>query len=227
MSFRESLASLILGLVLIAVGVLFLARNLGLLEFDRLFALKLIFPTLFLAFGLYRLIRHFTVSARDLTERPGRSGLLTGIFLTSLGVISGLHILEVLSFADFVGIYWPLLLVLFGLGKIVDFYRLRGRLQFRLIEIFGVIFVIVFGLTCGLIARTHFTLMDLPFRIHDDLSLGDLFGRKNRWRTEEIFAASGVEELVIANIYGDVTVSNSYGDVRLQTTHASIRIRKR
>ena len=178
MSRRQSFAPLILGLVLVVLGGVFLVHNLGVLQFDWLLGLRLVIPTLFLAWGLYRLIRHFTWSAQQLAEHPARSGLLSGMFFTSLGVIWYLHLLNVLSFSDFVGLYWPLLLVLFGVGKIVDFYRLQGRLQFRVTEAFGVVFVIFFGLACGLCARAHFPLIEFPFSIDDDYSLADLVGRK-------------------------------------------------
>ena len=206
MSGKQSFAPLILGLVLVVLGGLFLAHNLGVLQFDGLLGLRLLLPTLFLAWGLYRLIRHFTWSVQELVQHPARSGLLSGMFFTSLGVIWYLDIFDVLNFIDFVGLYWPLLLVLFGLGKVVDFYRLQGRLQFRVTEVFGVVFVIFFGLTCGLIARAHFPLIEFPFSLDDDYSLGDFVGRKFSWSSEEVFSASNVEELEIVNIYGDIKV---------------------
>ncbi len=206
MSRRQSFAPLILGVVLVVLGGLFLVHNLGFLQFDWLLGLRLVVPTLFLAWGLYRLIRHFTWSAQQLAEHPASSGLLSGMFFTSLGVIWYLHILNVLSFSDFVGLCWPLLLVLFGVGKIADFYRLQGRLQFRVTEALGVVFVIFFGLACGLFARAHFPLIDFPFSIDDDYSLADLVGRKFSWSSEEVFSASGVEELEVVNIYGDIRV---------------------
>ena len=206
MSRKQGFAPLILGLVLVVVGVLLLAHNLGVLQFDGLLALRLFLPTLFLAWGLYRLIRHFTWSVQELAQHPARSGLLSGMFFTSLGVIWYLHIFHVLNFTDFVGLYWPLLLVLFGLGKVVDFYRLQGRLQFRATEAFGVVFVIFFGLTCGLIARANLPIIEFPFSLDDDYSLADFAGRKFSWSSEEVFRASDVEELEIVNIYGDIKV---------------------
>ncbi len=206
MSRKQSFAPLILGLVLVVLGGLLLAHNLGLLQLDGLLGLRLLLPTLFLAWGLYRLIRHFTWSVQELAQHPARSGLLSGMFFTSLGVIWYLHIFDVLNFTDFVGLYWPLLLVLFGLGKVVDFYRLQGRLQFRITEAFGVVFVIVFGLTCGLIARAHFPLIEFPFTLDDDYSLADFAGRKFSWSSEGVFSAANIEELEIVNIYGDVKV---------------------
>ena len=205
MSRKQSFAPLVLGLVLVVLGGLFLAHNLGVLQFDGLLVLRLLLPTLFLAWGLFRLIRHFTWSVQELAQHPARSGLLSGMFLTSLGVIWYLHMLDVLNFTDFVGLYWPLLLVLFGLGKVVDFYRLQGRLQFRVREAFGVVLVIFFGLTCGLIARAHFPLIEFPFSL-DDVSLADFAGHKFSWSSKEVFSASDVEELEIVNIYGDIKV---------------------
>ena len=206
MSRKQSFAPLILGLILVVLGGLFLMHNLGVLQFDWLLGLRLLIPSLFLAWGLYRLIRHFTWSAQQLAEHPARSGLLSGMFFTSLGVIWYLHILGVLTFSDFVGLYWPLLLVLFGVGKVVDFYRLQGRLQFRVTEAFGVVFIFFFGLACGLLARAHFPLIEFPFSIDDDCSLADFVGRKFSWSSEEVFSASGIEELEVVNIYGDIRV---------------------
>ncbi len=206
MTRKQSFAPLILGLILVVLGTVFLMHNLGVLQFDWLLGLRLVIPTLFLVWGLSRLIGHFTWTARQLTEYPSRSGLLSGMFLTCLGVTWHLHILRVLHFSDFVGLYWPLLLVLFGLGKVVDFYRLQGRLQFRVTEALGVLFFIFFGLACGLIADAHFPLLEMPFSIDDDYSVADFAGRKYSWSSREVFGASDVEELEVVNIYGDVKI---------------------
>ena len=152
MAENKSLAPLIIGLVLLILGVVFLAANLQKIDLESFFDLygisvwKFAITALILLVGLSKLYRHFFWEEAELLKRPGRSSLLGGIFWTSLGVISLLDLLGYLHGLAFFGRYWPLILILFGLGKIVDFYRLQGRLRFRPGEIVGLIFIIFLGL---------------------------------------------------------------------------------
>ena len=161
MSDRKNLTPLVGGLLLVAAGLfLFTARF---YDFDiRWFeVLRLALPALFLYIGLSKLIRHFAWNSEQLQNSPSRASLLGGLFWTSVGLLVLLDMLGALSFFDVFALYWPLLLVLFGLGKVIDFYRLKGRMQFRGGEIVGLILLVFLGLFCTAAREAHWPLINL------------------------------------------------------------------
>ena len=211
MNGKRNLTVLVAGLILIVAGALFLAINIGGLSLPWVLILKLVVPGLLLLVGLLKLIRHFAWSEKELLQRPGRASLIAGLFWTSLGAILLLDVLDVLDTFRFVGTYWPLLLIIYGLGKIVDYYRLTQAAHIRLGEIFGVVFIAVFGWSFGKIADAHIHLIrDVP--IFADLDLEgwpltislDSETETFTFETSKSIDLSGVEQVEIRNLYGDV-----------------------
>ena len=76
---KRSAGTLILGLLLIAAGVLFLTINLAVFNVGWVIALKIIFPALFIYIGLSKLIRHFAWDKEKLEQNPGNIELLEKI----------------------------------------------------------------------------------------------------------------------------------------------------
>lgn len=223
---RRSLAPLIFGLVLLLLGIFLLAVNVGRIDLHLLFDLawwtfwKSVIVALILLLGLTKLYRHFFWSQERLLEKPGRAGLLSGIFWTSVGLIALLDLLNYVEGLAFFGNYWPLILVLFGVGKILDFYRLRGRLQFRFAEVIGVIFIIGVGLASAEASEIRFPPFDwdLPLILSDrDISFGDFSGPTHVWTQEERVSAEGLQALELQNFYGDINIEASLrGDVEFR-----------
>lgn len=212
MSERRSSAPLILGVVLILVGALFLAANVYRFDILWLRWLRFLFPALLVLWGAIKLARHFNWDESRISRQPGRAGILGGLFWTSIGVVWILDLVDVVSGFDFFGLYWPLLLVLFGAFKILDYYRFKGRLQFRPAEIVGVLFLILCGVTSGFLADAHFPLVDFPVLFgDDDLRLGEIIGKRFEWSDAETVPAQGLETISISNLYGDVRVQMAAG----------------
>lgn len=215
---RRNAAPLIFGLILIVAGAILLAWQFLDLDIPWLLILKFVFPILFLLGGGIRLIRHFTWSADEVLSKPSKAGLLGGLFWTSLGLVILLDLLGVVETLNFFGMFWPVLLILFGLGKIVDFYRLESRLQVRAGEIFGLIFIICFGLTASRISKTHFPLLqiDLP-GVSGWPVPTDVIQERYRFEQVESMPASGFDSVVLRNRYGDVQVEAGLSD-RIEVT---------
>lgn len=205
--------TLIAGMVLIALGALFLAVNLTVFQVDWLVVLKTVLPVLFLAGGVLKLARHFGWSEEEILRQPAKASLLAGLFWTSLGGVLLADIFGLLDFFPIVGIYWPLLLIVYGLGKIFDYYRFKGALQIRPAEIFGVIFIIAFGLTSSLAARANWRLLGdwgdwndiverVPFEVEKP---------KFEFPVTETVSVGGAGLVRIQNLYGRVRVEPGQG----------------
>ncbi len=219
MADRQHYGPLILGLIMVVLGSLFLAANLVDFRVDWLYWLRFVLPTLLLVVGILKLLRHFSWDADRLAQRPGKGSLLSGLFWAAVGLIGLLHLAGVLGGLSFFGLYWPFLLVLFGLGKIIDYYRLEGRLQFRATEVIGLILIILLGVGAGHVSRAHWPLLRIPLWSGDgDFGIGDLVGEKYVWAEEESLPASALQQIEISNLYGDVRIqggSMESVDVRL------------
>jgi hypothetical protein len=203
----KSTGTLIAGLFLIAAGALFLLVNLSIFNINWVIALETIFPALFIYFGFIKLYRHYTWDREKILQRPAKAGLLGGLFWFSLGVILLLDILDILKTLEVIGTYWPVILILFGLLKILDYYRFGGALQVRTGEVFGVVSLIFFGIGAHQLAKAHFALFDefhlggfkWPVMVPGD-------EQKYQFESEKTVELSDVEMIEVANLYGDLKV---------------------
>ncbi len=215
MNGNRSLTTLVVGLVLILVGGVFLAANLGLWKLNWWRLVEFVFPLLLCLWGLSKLTRHFAWDLSRLNQSPSKGGLLGGFFWLSVGLVWLLDLLGVVEGLNFFGLFWPGVLVLFGLGKIFDYYRFQGQSQFRAGEVIGLLFVILAGVSAKAAADAHLPLLRLPVWIGDEeggIRIGDYLGRKFSFTTSAEAPAAGVKVLEIANIYGNVTLEPGSSD---------------
>ncbi|MDA2926879.1 DUF4097 family beta strand repeat-containing protein [Acidobacteria bacterium AH-259-G07] len=215
MSDRRSILPLILGLLLMALGCLFLLGNLYSFRIQWFELLKFVIPGLLLWMGLAKLVRHFTWDEAQLLNRPKKAGLLGGIFWTSVGFLILFEITTDIDALGIFGHYWPLILILFGVGKIIDFYRLKGRLPFRPAEVVGIVFIMFLGFASGKAASVPLRLVDfdVPWVIGErKISLGEFTGKKYRWEIEERIPLNGAQLFEMTNLYGDIRVDTGSSD---------------
>jgi len=209
MAENKNFTVLLLGLIFIGTGAVFLAVNIWGVNLPWKLVLKVLIPGLLLLAGVLKLIRHFTWSEADLLNRPGKAGLLGGLFWTSLGLVILLDVVGKVETLEFFGAYWPSILILYGLGKIIDYYRLKTASRVRMGEIFGVVFVAVFGWSLGRIAEAHLPLIadlgleNLPWTVSLDSPLP-----KHDFKKTETLDLGGIESVEIRNLYGDVVVES-------------------
>jgi hypothetical protein len=214
--------TLVGGLVLVLAGALFLVANLTIIQVDWWHIFKLVFPLLFVVIGGLKLIRHYRWSYEEIEKRPLRAGLLSGLFWLALGVLIFLDILGAVETLGFFGVYWPVLLIGFGIGKIIDHFRFQGVSQVRMGEVFGLVFVIVLGLASHTLSKAHLPLLDeigwgefrFPFPIR-------LESEKFEFETTAQISLEGISLVRIENLYGDVSLRQGDGDraaVRLVQT---------
>jgi len=211
MSNHRSVVPLVLGVVLVILGGLFLAINVFRVDLNWLQVIRMAIPALLLFIGVVKLFRHFTWDVPKLQENPGKSSLLGGIFWTAVGVIGLLDFIGALGFFSFFGSYWPGLLILFGIGKIIDFYRFSGGLQFRAGEVVGVLALMLLGFVAGKIGG-----LDPSFRAFADWPHHWVLDEEDRARarieSHQETSAAGVEAIQIDNRFGDIQVESGLDD---------------
>ncbi len=219
MSARKT-KSLIAGLLLVVAGGLFLAVNLTAFRIDWWLVTKTMFPVLFILGGGIKLWRYVTWPEERTLQSPASASLLSGLFWFSLGAVLLLDIFGVLDTLVFVGLYWPVIIILFGLGKILDYYRFKGGLRVRPAEIFGIVFVIVFGIAANRLSKAHFP----PFEelTWGELSLpipAELEKNKFEFAADQTAPLENAAELRVHNLYGDIEVSRGdSNDVAIKLT---------
>jgi DUF4097 and DUF4098 domain-containing protein YvlB len=205
---KRSLAPLMVGLALVVVGGFFLAVNVLHLRLYWSDAIKFLVPLWFVWIGLAKLVRHFTWDEAAIQKDPGKAALLGGLFWLTLGVILLLDFFDALDSLSFFGRYWPGLLVLFGIGKIVDFYRLKGRLPFRASEMIGVVFVVLLGMGAARLAEAHVRFVEWDWGPHLrwPVLIGRNQGAKFTVERRQETSAEGLKAVEVTNLYGDVRV---------------------
>ena len=214
---NRNLSTLIAGVVLVGLGCLFLAVNVYQVDIEWFMAVKLFLPVLFIWGGALKLWRHFTWPLEKLQERPGKAGLLSGIFWLSLGAVGAMAAVGVLAFLPTVGMYWPVVLLIFGLGKIIDFFRMKEISRSNFGEIAGVIFIILFGLGCLKLYQLNVLILEQdPFwnRLPEILGIEELMDPVVEFSTPLDLELEGITGLEIRNAYGDISVegiSNAEG----------------
>ncbi len=205
---------MIAGVVLMGLGCLFLAVNVYQVDIEWTMAVKLFLPVLFIWGGAMKLWRHFTWPLEKLQGKPGKAGLLSGIFWLSLGSVGALTAVGFLKFLPTVGMYWPVVLLIFGLGKIVDFFRMREISRSNFSEIAGVIFIILFGLGCLKLYQLNVLILEQdPFwnRLPEILGIEELMDPVVEFSTPLDLELGGITGLEICNAYGDIWIEGTSG----------------
>jgi hypothetical protein len=221
MSAGSRKGALIFGLILIGVGLTFFLSN----WFSTLTAWQLFaryWPVLLILVGARKLYGYYTwqeePASADAPSRRARRGcpsMLAGLIWVALGIVFLLKNFGIGP--DLWAIarrYWPILLILLGLGKVLDYFRQKQGISLRFGEVFGILFITVIGLAFSQIRGSA-----LPDLLTSSIHIGgaDLSLANAREFTQEYtYPLSAGMPLRIENSNGQVTVSaGSDGEVRV------------
>src|SRR5512136_1579152 len=144
-------------------------------------------------------------------DRRYRPSLLGGLLWTSLGIIFLLRNFgigpDVWSLA---ARYWPILLILLGLGKVIDYYRQKEGVSLRVGEIIGILFLVLIGTLITKATQSHVgrVFRELPISIGGTpVRPGEWFGTSYTYTDEKSYALTASTPVRIENSYGSVVVS--------------------
>lgn len=203
------------GVVLILVGAAILYVNLQ-QDLSLAVVIAKYFPLIFVYLGIKRAVAYFRPQppAPPGGKQPRSPSLAPALFLLGLGVVLLLGTTG--SFPHFwrlFGMWWPLLLILMGLGKVADGMMPGRVVRFSAGEIVLIVFVIMFGL--GARQTLNLNIPRLPFFMQK------IFYNSFQFTKEDSIPAQGAKKVVLRHADGDVVVKPSVGDaigVRVEET---------
>ena len=139
-----------------------------------------------------------------------RPSLLGALLWIGLGIIFLLQNLGVgIDFWSFAGRYWPLLLILLGLGKVIDYFLKKDAVSVSIGEIVGILFLLVIGSAFTKISTSHFSQIfrELPIQIGGvSMKPGQWMGESHSFTEETAASLERPLPILIENSYGSVSV---------------------
>jgi hypothetical protein len=221
MSAGSRKGALIFGLILIGIGLaFFLANWFSALTAWQLFATY--WPVLLILIGATKLYGYFTYQPEPASEdpavrRPRRScpSMLAGLIWVSLGIVFLLKNFGIgPDLWALARRYWPILLILLGLGKVIDYFRQKQGVSLRIGEVFGILFITILGLAFSQIRGSA-----LPDLLTSSINIGGTdinLATAHEYTKEYSYPVPAGTPLRIENSNGLVTVSaGSDGEVRV------------
>lgn len=222
MSSRMMRGGLAAGVALILFGALFLIHNLY-APFSVWRLLARYWPLLLVGFGLWRLWAHFawrpqpgapgTEAAGAPAPRakaPRPPSLLGALLWTSLGLLFFAHNLgagpDVWQLASR---WWPLLLILLGIGKLVDYALHREGVAVRAGELVGILALVLAGSAVSRLEKSPIREIVRDARIEIGearVRPGEWLGTSHAFSEERSYPQERVRPVRIENSYGSVSV---------------------
>lgn len=222
MSSRMMRGGLAAGVALILFGALFLVHNLY-APFSVWRLLARYWPLLLVGFGLWRLWAHFAWRPEPVApgteaagapavraKSPRPPSLLGALLWTGLGLLFFAHNLgagpDVWQLASR---WWPLLLILLGIGKLVDYALHREGVAVRAGELVGILALVLAGSAVSRLEKSPIREIVRDARIEIGearVRPGEWLGTSHAYSEERSYPQERLRPVRIENSYGSVSV---------------------
>jgi hypothetical protein len=140
-----------------------------------------------------------------------RPSLLGALLWTGLGLLFLLRNFGIGPDAwSLAGRYWPLLLILLGLGKVLDYFLHKDAISIRPGEIIGIILILLVGSLITRVSESHMAKVfrDLPIQIGDaSIQPGMWMGESHTYTDEVTYPLENPRPIRIENSHGAVSLS--------------------
>ncbi len=140
-----------------------------------------------------------------------RPSLLGALLWTGLGLLFLLRNFGIgPDFWSLAGRYWPVLLILLGLGKIIDYFLKKDAVAIRIGEIFGIIVLLMIGTAVTNMSGSHMNqiIRDWPIEIGGtSMRPGQWLGESHTYSEEVTYPLEFSTPIRIENSYGMVSVT--------------------
>lgn len=210
------------GLILIALGIIFLVENFY-APFSAWQLITRYWPVCLIIIGLSKTLAYFIRLKEDIdapdkessTDKPvsgeRRPSLLSALLWTGLGI---LFLLSNFGIAPDVWTltkrYWPVLLIFLGAGKVLDYYFRKISVSLRFGEFCGLVFILILGILFARKSEVQFgwVLSELPFKIGNvSIHPEQWIGNSHTYEEEAVYPLDGIRVIRIENSHGKISVS--------------------
>ena len=107
--------------------------------------------------------------------------------------------------------YWPVLLILLGLGKILEYFLKKDAVAIRIGEIVGIILLLLIGSAISRISESHGIsriIRELPLQVGDTpVRPGQWLGESHTYSEEATFPIESPLPIRVENSYGLVSIA--------------------
>jgi hypothetical protein len=215
MSAGSRKGALVFGLILIAIGLAFSLSNWYPNESAWQLAARY-WPVLLILIGARKLYGYAIwqqEQAADATprRRHRRPSLLAGLLWTAFGIMFLLRNFGIgPDLWAMARRYWPILLILVGLGKVIDYLRQKEGVSLKIGEVFSLLFVLIIGLAISQIPGS--AVKDL---LATSINIGgtDVFlGTTHEYSQDFAYPLTSGTPVRIENSNGQVSVSPGSDD---------------
>jgi hypothetical protein len=141
-----------------------------------------------------------------------RPSLLGALLWTALGLLFLLRNFGIGPDAWSVAArYWPVLLILLGLGKILEYFLKKDAVAIRIGEIIGIILLLLIGSAVSKISENHGVsriIRELPLQVGDTpVRPGQWLGESHTYSEEVTFPLESPLPVRVENSYGLVSIA--------------------
>jgi len=150
-----------------------------------------------------------------------RPSLLGGLLWAGAGVLFLLgNFSMVRDLWSIAARYWPILLILLGLGKVIDYYRQKEGVSLRFGEVFGIFFLLMIGSIITKMEGSNIgrVIREMPINIGEvSVRPGQWIGTSYSYTQEASYPVGPSAPLRFENSYGLVSVlPGTDGEVRVR-----------
>jgi hypothetical protein len=140
-----------------------------------------------------------------------RPSLLGALFWTGLGLLFLLNNFGIgPDFWSLAGRYWPVLLILLGLGKILEYFLKKDAVSIRVGEIIGILFLLMIGTAVSRMSGSHFgqVIREMPIQFGGtSMRPGQWLGNSHTYTEEIVYPLESEIPVRVENAYGMVSVA--------------------
>jgi DUF4097 and DUF4098 domain-containing protein YvlB len=151
-------------------------------------------------------------------RRPSLLGSLLWIGLGALFLANNIGF--GIDFWSLLGRYWPVLLILLGVGKLIDYYRQKETVFVSVGEVLGILLLLLIGTAITHLSEIHMgqVFRDIPIQIGGtSVRPGQWLGTSSSYEAEATYPLGQVSSIRIENSYGLISVApGSDGEVRVR-----------
>ncbi len=136
-----------------------------------------------------------------------------GLLWTGLGLIFLLRNFGIgPDFWTIAGRYWPILLILLGMGKVIDYYRQKEGVSLRAGEVIGILFLLLIGSFVTKVSNSRIREyfrdgINIDFGDSGRVPIGEFLGNSYTFNQEATYPITTPMPIRIDNSYGNVVVA--------------------